>query len=47
MSDLGPILPLVTTFVRYKIVYLAVRQHTCFHEKSRGERYGATSMTVD
>ena len=47
MSDLGPILPLLTTFVRHKIVYLAVRQHTCFYAKSRGEYYGATSMAVD
>ena len=47
MSDLGPILTLVTTFVRHKIVYSAVRQHTCFHAKSRGERRGATSMAVD
>ena len=36
MSDLGPILPLVATFVRHKIVYLAVRQHTCFREKVVG-----------
>lgn len=30
MSDLGPILPLVTVFVRKKIAAQSVRQPTCY-----------------